>query len=95
MTCHFCHVSSDEDVCKICLYLTEVPPARHRFFCEQCAAPIAMAEPKERLCQLCTDLLQTLRNSVWFVRAHMEWEQENTYLARRKMKLLGQSGPFA
>jgi hypothetical protein len=47
------------------------------------------------LCQLCIDMLQTLRNRVWFVQAHMEWERENMFLARLKLKLLGQGGSFA
>jgi hypothetical protein len=90
MTCRYCQARSEGDVCRVCQFLAAPPQTRR--LCGHCSAPIANPGPKETLCQLCADLLQTLRNRVWFARAHMEWEEENTYLARRKMELLGHGG---
>jgi hypothetical protein len=95
MTCRYCQASGNKDICDLCLWLSVSSPLNPASLCQHCNAPIAVRETAEKLCRLCSEMLQIIRNSVWLVRAHLEWEQENTYRARRKLELLGRSGPFA
>jgi len=38
-------------------------------------------------------MLDAVRENRWFFRAHVEWEQENIQLARKKMELMGIVSP--
>jgi len=62
------------------------PPALA--LCRHCQALIAKPQETGSLCQLCRDLLRSVRSSQWLAFAHSEWERENFLLAQRKQGLL-------
>lgn len=93
MPCRLCQLQIEANLCDVCRFLTEEKLPEVPASCEYCGFPIWHPAASDGLCQLCADLLEVVQSSVWLVRAHNRWEQENILLARRKWELMGAGGP--
>ena len=94
MACRLCQLEIGADICEVCRYLNdETAPSALEAVCGYCDAPIAGGDSSAIFCQACAAMLDTIRSKDWFVRAQVEWEQENMQLARRKAEMLGKNGP--
>ncbi len=92
MACRLCQVEIDSTLCEVCRFLTEDELPELPVLCENCGFPIDNPAESDDLCQVCTGLMKTVQGNGYLVRAHVEWEQENILLARRKWELLGTGG---
>jgi hypothetical protein len=92
MACERCQIETTSTLCEVCRYLDEETHPEFSALCNNCGAPLASNVEGEVLCSVCSTLLQTVRESRWLFRSHVEWEQENINLARKKSELMGTGG---
>ena len=88
MACLQCRLEIPETLCQVCGYLDQGSFPELPEICVQCGAPIVGPAKEKDLCHVCSALLEIVRESVWFICAQAEWEQENIRLAHLKRELL-------
>ncbi len=93
MACKKCHIETQSEFCDVCQHLSEDGHPEMPLDCGNCGAPLAKRVEGDVLCRVCSALLQTVRESRWLFRMHVEWEQENIQMARKKAELMGTGGP--
>lgn len=93
MACARCQIETTSTLCKICQYIDEELHLELTSACSNCGAPLAIRIEGEVLCHACTAMFQAVRESRWLFRSHVEWEQENIQMARKKAELMGTGGP--
>jgi hypothetical protein len=93
MACNRCQIETTLTLCEVCRYLDEETHPELSAECNNCSAPLASNVEGEILCNVCTTLFQIVRESRWMFRSHVEWEQENIKMARKKAELMGTGGP--
>jgi hypothetical protein len=93
MACNRCQIETTTNLCGVCRYLDEETHPEFPAMCNNCGAPLASKVEGEVLCSVCTTLFQTVRESRWLFRSHVDWEQENIKMARKKSELMGTGGP--
>ena len=93
MACKQCQIETTSTLCEVCRCLAEEAHPEFPAVCNNCGAPLASKVAGELLCSVCTTLFQAVRASRWLFRSHVEWEQENIKMARKKAELMGTGGP--
>jgi uncharacterized Zn finger protein (UPF0148 family) len=93
MACVRCQIETTSTLCEVCRYLVEETHLELTAACDQCGAPLTSSVEGEILCNACTAMFQAVRESRWLFRSHVEWEQENIRMARKKSELMGTGGP--
>ncbi len=88
MACKSCGLPTKDDLCEACQSIEDSAP-EHPSICLNCNAPLAAPALQDGLCRVCAAMSQIIRGNRWLLRAHFEWERENSKLAELKKELMG------